>query len=241
MSSRSKKKNLNREKSVDNKSAPQEKVELKDFNSIFNVALVFVLVVLFFLIILSSLYSVSVKLDLEEVQEDGEYSNFTVSALDILIAPIRGINSGYRFSLEKVGISATSSESWESIEKIINDGAYVSESTKQAINVLGIFAYVTIVCMVLSYISIIVCGVISRRKGKKDFLSLLICSGIFALIVAIIFISMIVIYIKSSAIGVSVTTGWGIWLIGLFAAITLGGCIANMVINKNMKVKNENL
>ncbi len=178
---------------------------------------------------------------MEEVQENGEYSNFTISVLDILIAPLRGINSGYRFSLEKIGVSATSSESWEKIEKIIDEGAYVSESTKQAINVLGIFAYITTICMVLSYIDIIVCGVISRKKGKKNFLSLLISSGIFALVVAVIFISIIVVYIKSSAIGVSVTTGWGIWLIGLFAAIALGGCVANMIINKNKRVKNENL
>ena len=128
-----------------------------------------VLILLFFMIILSPTIFAKIKLSLTGEEADSAEYSFNASSLDMMFAPIRGCTSGFRFMLEKIGCEIKSDEAYQKLIDVI--GPMLPANTVENVDALGVSLTVMSYVFFAIFIAMVVLCILDFKFKKKGLLS----------------------------------------------------------------------
>ena len=171
----------------------------------------------FFMLMFAPIIGGTVKITAEGSTEDAEAQSFGASSLDIVIAPIRGCTSGFKFMLEKLGANFKNEETYEMVRSIAEK--YIGVDKVNDIDELGVTTLVFTEILSVSALAMFVLAILSfALKNKRKLMYIGVCQ--FALINLVYFIYALVVNSKTLFTDSSIGAGWGCYLV-FFAMIAL--------------------
>ena len=198
---------------------------------------IILLLLLFFMILLSPIFTADIKFSLTGSTSDAQEYNFTVTSLDVLIAPLRGCTSGFRFMLEKMGATFKTDKEYTNIVETL--ATYIRDENIEKINDLGINVLVNTYIFFVIFLLAVAAQILEAKLKKKGLISLIGSASLFAMVLYF-FIYTLALNIKTILTSAFLNGAWGIWLI-LF--LSMGYLAINIVnyVNKRKEKDNENL
>ena len=184
------------------------------------------LIIMFILILVAPMLSAHLKFTLTGKSEDTQEYDFDVTALDALIAPLRGCNTGFRFMLEKMGATFTSNENYKEMEA--GFAQYLKQDTIDEINELGTSVFINTITLFAMFIVAIVIQIFDAKCKRKGLLSL-IGFGTFFVMVLYYFIYCLAVNAKTVLSSSSIIGGWGVWILFILALAYLVVNIINYI------------
>lgn len=195
------------------------------------------LLLLFFIIMLSPVLFANIKLSLSGDAESASEHSFYVSALDIMFAPVRGCNSGFRFLLEKMGAEVSTQSKYENVVALI--APLLAKDTVENVNSLGVTALVFSYVLFTMYLAAIALDISDIKLKKKGLLSLIGSGCLFAAALAYLIFTL-TINISTMFSSSKMNASWGIWII-FFVAIAYFAINIATWVNGLKEKKNENV
>lgn len=240
MSSRAKKKQIvNRTQEKQNLEAVAS-TSIKDiskWDTIYLAVSIVMIVFLFFMLLLAPTLSATFKLSVTGESADTESYAFTVTNLDLLIAPLRGCTSGFRYLLEQAGLTFNSKKTYTETVTLIAKA--IGDDSIDKVNDLGNVAFAFGVIEAFFFLAYFVLFILDKSKYKMPLLPL-IGSSTFVLASFSNLIFAMSTSIKTLFSSSTVTAGWGNWIILFVSLGVLAINIANYIKYKRDD-KNENV
>ena len=220
-----------------------QKVEVKvennnaKWSNIHLATTIVLLLVLFFMIMLSPTLFAKIKMSLTGSEEDAAEQSFNVTMLDIMFAPVRGCNSGFRFMLEKMGAEVGTQSKYEALVELI--GPLLDKDAVEKMDSLGVSLLILTYILFAIYIAQVVLNILDI-KLKKNALFSLIGNGLFFAISLAYLIFALAINVNTIFTSSSINATWGLWLIFFISIAQIAINIATWV-NGSKRAKNEDV
>ncbi len=195
------------------------------------------LIIMFIMILVAPMLSANLKFSLSGKSDDAQEYSFDVTALDALIAPLRGCNTGFRFILEKMGATFASNENYQEMEDALSQ--YLKQETVDNINELGVSVFINTIILFTIFIAAIVIQIFDAKCKRKGLLSL-IGFGTFFAMVLYYFIFCLAVNARTVLSSSSIVGGWGVWILFILAIAYLVVNIINYI-KFGKEKRNENL
>ena len=184
------------------------------WRAIFTGITVATLIIMFILILVAPMLSADLKFSLSGKSEDQQEYRIDITALDALIAPLRGCNTGFRFMLEKMGATFSSNEDYQEMEEVLSQ--YIKPEAIEQINDLGVSVFVNTIILFVIFIVAIVIQIFDANCKRKGLLSLIGFSTFFVMVLYY-FIYCLALNIKTILSSSFINGGWGVWLLFILA------------------------
>lgn len=221
--------------------------KMKSVNFRLNLVLTLAFLCLFIFIMLMPILTVDISFDAskysdamgEEVVQEGEYKvlNATVSILDVIIAPLRGVKSGLEFLMEKADFIAKSdlaNRIFKALSPILL-GEQTLNTLDDSSKALFAFSIIIFALTIMGMVS----AIIERNKFIDKYLATTIIGGMNFLTIFVLFIIELAAMIKTGQADSKVQCEWGLWLIMLVSAFLFGYLIYHAIMYKKLKSKKE--
>ena len=238
MSSRGKKNLQSGAKSIvsaDAKRIDELTKENAKLNSIFNICFVVLVLIMLVLLVTMPLVKATFVLEIDGVAIEDAQKTFTTSLLDIGMAPIRGINSGFVYIMDSIGISRSNATVWKLVLAVVEN--YAGENVIEESNAAGVYAYVLTNIIYALFILTVVAGIVDRAVKKNKYLFSLISISSFSASILVLFISAIVGAVMTKGKSITLALSLGLFFVGLVSAMLLALVIVYVV--KYRKVTKE--
>ena len=222
MSSRGKKKLQSGAKSIvsaDARRIDELSKENARLNSIFNICFTILVLIMLVLLVTVPLFKATFVLEIDGVTVEDAKKTFTTSLLDIGMAPIRGINSGFVYIMNSIGISQKDTLVWKIVMAFVEN--YAGEDVVNNSNTAGVYAYVLSVVVYALFILMLVAGIVDRAIKKNKYLFSLISISSFSASILALFVSVIVGVVMTKGKSITISLSVGLLFIGLISAMLL--------------------
>ncbi len=194
--------------------------------------------IILFMLLLAPLLFASLKISTTGTASDAEQYEFNVTSLDAIIAPMRGCTKGFRFVLEKMGITIESDDIYQGIVDLV--APLYGEDKIEQVNTMGIATLVMSVNLSVFFVAMVALIIVDYNK-KRNRLYSMVGTGFFMLSSLEYLIFSLAINLKTVFNQSTITSGWGIWILffislGLFA-INIATYLKNRKIKQNENVQ----